>query len=179
MQKKKIPWTEITAVCSFLLLLITIIVFQDKLSTFFRSLGGIYTKIYDVFLLILSLKVPIYVLLLLVIFFFMIRIIIKRIKRKSFVYIRDCVLHQIFQLEEIGEKSLRYEYIEILKSGFGYKINNEVLPEEKETEFQDIIADLFKNKLIISEAETKDKGKLYKMSEKGRKYAKKKRWKVL
>lgn len=179
MQKKKISWTEITTICTVLLLIITIIVFQDKLSIFFRSLGGVYTKIYNVLLQILSLKVSIYILLFLVILVFMIRKIIKRIKKRNFVYIRDCILHQIFQLEEIGENSLRYEYIEILKSEFGYKINKETLTKKKEAEFQDIIADLFKRKLIVSEGETKDLGKLYEMSEKGRKYVKRKGWKVL
>lgn len=109
----------------------------------------------------------------------MIRKMIKRIKKRNFVYIRDCILYQLFQLEEIRENSLRYEYIEILKSGFGYKINKETLTKKKEAEFQDIIADLIKKKLIVSEGETKDPGKLYEMSEKGRKYIKRKGRKVL
>lgn len=179
MRKKKIPWIEITTVCSFLLLIITIIVFLDKLSTFFRPKIEIFTKIFDVFPLILLLRIPIYILPLLVILFFLIRVIIKKIKRRNFIYIRDSVLHQIFQLGEIGEKSLTYEYIEILKSGYGYKINSEVLPKEKEKEFKNIIADLLSNKLIKSEAESGATGKLWQLTDKGRKYAKRRRWKVL
>jgi len=125
-------------------------------------------------------KIPIYLLFLLIILIFLSRIIIKKIKkRRKLIYICDSVLHQIFQLREIPEKSLIYEYIEILKTGFGYEINNEILPEEKKHEFQDIIAHLLNKKLIVSKTETSDKGKLYKLSEKGRRYAKKKKWKVL
>ena len=179
MPKKKIPWIEITAVCTLLLLIMTIIALHDKLSIFFRSIVKIFIKIFDILSSTLLFKVPIYFLLLLIILFFLVRIIIKKIKRRDFMYIRGCVLFQIFQLEEIGEESLISEYIEILHSGFGNEINNEILPKEKELEFRNIITDLLNNKLIIAEADTRDEGKLYKLTDKGRRYAKRKGWNVL
>ena len=179
MHKKKIPSIEITAICTFLLLLITAIVFRDELSDFLGLIVNLFIKILDILLLILLFKIPIYLLLLLIILFLLIGITIKKIKRRNFVDVRDSILFQIFQLGEIGEKSLIYEYIELLESGFGYKINNEILPKDKELEFKNIIADLLKCKLIISKAETRDKGKLYKLTDKGRKYARRKKWKVL
>lgn len=172
MRKKKIPWIEITAVSSLLLLVIAIL---TNLSIFFRWIA----KIFDSLSSTLLFKVPIYFSFLLIILFFLIRIFIKKIKRRDFMYVRDGVLFQIFQLKKIAEKSLNYEYIEILKTGFGYEINNEILPKEKKWEFRNIIIDLLNNKLIIAEAETRDEGKLYKLTDKGRRYAKRKRWKVL
>ena len=82
-------------------------------------------------------------------------------------------------MQEIGEQSLTYEYAEILELGYGFKLNNGEMPKEKEPEFKKIISDLLKNNLIKSEASTTDQGKLYKMTDKGLRYAKRKKWKVL
>lgn len=178
MGKKKIPWIEITALSTVLLLVIAVIRFHKELFSLLESLGKFFLEFLKIFLLILLFKIPIYFILLLFLLIFFIRFSIRRYKRREFIDVRDGILFQIFQLGEIGTKDLMYEYIEILDSGYGYEINDEILPKDKDLEFKNIIADLLNKNLIKSDASSGSTGKLYKLTEKGFKYARRKKWKV-
>lgn len=179
MAKEKREWAAITAVATILILVISIIAFWSHILSFLSSVRKLFVDILNIFPTILTFGIPLYLLFIIALLVVIVRFIIRKYNRREFLKVRDNLLYSIFQLQEIGEISLTYEYIEILERGYGIKINNEKMPKEKESEFKNIISDLVNNNLIKSYASTKDQGKLYKMTDKGLKYAKRKKWKVL
>jgi len=179
MAKEKKDWAAITAVAAILTLVVSIIAFRNHILSFLSSVGKFLMDILNIFPTILSFRIPLYSLFIIFLLVVLVSFIIRRYNRREFLKVRDNLLFKILQLQEIGEKSLTYEYTEILELGYGLKINNGKIPKEKESEFKNIISDLVINNLIKYEASTKDQGKLYKMTDKGLKYAKRKKWQVL